>query len=899
MNFWSSAAQSHKIRRHLLLLLFVYLILAILLTWPTAPRITTHLPGDGGDDPAIAWNLWWGKYALLNEGQNLFLTDFMFYPIGINLAFYTLTVLNAITALPLTLTLGVVTASNLHMLFTFVVGAYGTFLLVRFLLTAGKRPPAVGDGLIWISAAMAGGFYAFASNKLFYVALGQFNIASTHWIPFAILFTIRAGRHPNRWQDAVLAGLFLTFQTWTEMTYATFIVIFIGLYWLAGLTSYAADFFRRRQIASPLPHLRAGALLGMTFALGISPLLAMMIPAMLTEGYTLVEGSGFAGAFSADLLGFVIPTLHHPWLGDGVTRANIADVSKGQHIYLGIVLLGLMIVSLVTGHRYRETRFWLISALVFGLLCLGPVITFNGQSTGLPGPFVMLQQLPFFKGNRYPSRYSVMLVLSLSVLAGFALVQIGQWVGRGSSSPSKTTLRILLYIFIPLFFLAEHLSIPLPQSDMRVPPPYQVIIDDPADVTVLDIPFAWRNGFRITGALTTQFMFGQFYQTAHQKPMLQGNTSRNPAFKFQYFTNAPVINSLLALETGKTLPPERWEADQALADKVLHFFNIRYLVVRPEPDNPFGHFPQATLPYIENVLPVEKIHNSSDIIIYRADPAVQFQTELINSLNPLTHLYLGEGWGQINPGQFLTAQRREARLLLPLADADYRLTLRLQAPATRSLRLELNGWQSRPQQIHPNWQLVSFDIPSEATRGHLSDLRLHFDQVSTLPLEPPLQDVSVVSAGEDVGGFGRIFVNGHHVSPNRRGYNVAIIRPDGDIQAAAFDTHLDPAASTALTQFIKTAPADALIAVAAADEASGNLTAEAVQALHSIGASGDLRGCFRCSHAIIGFAAAETGEAKEALDALKPVNLTTGCGLTEPTIAAVIDWIQIEASEHP
>jgi hypothetical protein len=170
-----------------------YLFLALLLTWPTATHLTPHLPGDGGDDPAIAWNLWWLKYALLNTGQNPFQTDFMFYPVGINLAFYTLTVLNGLMALPLTLNLGLVAASNMHAWFTFAAGGYGTFLLTRYLLlhvegtTTVRRPV-----LIWFSAAVAGGCYAFASSKLFYIALGQFNIASSHWIPYTILYIIRA-----------------------------------------------------------------------------------------------------------------------------------------------------------------------------------------------------------------------------------------------------------------------------------------------------------------------------------------------------------------------------------------------------------------------------------------------------------------------------------------------------------------------------------------------------------------------------------------------------------------------------------------------------------------------------------------------------------------------------------
>lgn len=116
-----------------LAVLLAYLGLAILLTWPTAAHLSAHLPGDGGDDPAIAWNLWQLKYSLLNHPQNPLSSDFMFYPLGINLAFYTLTTLNALTALPLLLNFGVVTASNLHLWFSFTLGGYGVFLLVRYL----------------------------------------------------------------------------------------------------------------------------------------------------------------------------------------------------------------------------------------------------------------------------------------------------------------------------------------------------------------------------------------------------------------------------------------------------------------------------------------------------------------------------------------------------------------------------------------------------------------------------------------------------------------------------------------------------------------------------------------------------------------------------------------------
>jgi hypothetical protein len=926
---------SNVIRRPITLLL-IYTLLAICLTWPTAPQPATHLPGDGGDDPAIAWNLWWVKYALLNSGQNLFQTDFMFYPIGINLAFYTLTPLNAVTALPLTLNFGLVLASNLHLLFTFVVGGYGAFLLARYVLAttgwansrgAGEQgvrgeispllpcPPA--PLLHLTSAAIAGGIYAFASNKLFYVSLGQFNIASAHWIPFAVLYLLRTRHNPQRWQNPLMAGLFLTLQAWSELTYASFLLVFIALYWLWNIVISVLTIRHLCPVGyspftSLLLHLHAGLILLATFFLGLSPILAQMLPDLWAEGDFLVEGGGFANAFSADLLGFIIPTKLHPLLGQLITQTNIQTFDKGQHIYLGIVLLGLFLVGLAMSYRRAELRFWLVASLVFALLCLGPMITINGQATGLPGPFVLLQNLPFFKGNRYPSRYSVMLILSLSLIAALTVPHLAHWVSR--KFPDASTFHLpsstLLFLLTSLF-LVEHLSAPLPQSDMRVPPAYQVIAADPGDFTVLDIPFAWRNGFRITGAETTQFMFGQFYQTYHQKRLLQGNTSRNPVFKFQYFTQAPVLNSLLALETGHNLPPNQQQADQPIAAEVLRFFNIRYIVVRPFRYAKFDGqqiitvTEQAVIPYIEQVFPIERIHAEPAITIYRVKNGAPPTNYQIDPTSPLAPLYFGEGWSSPMPGQPSAAQRQQVRLFLPLTGATQRIVLRLRPPNNaappQSLTLALKGWLSPPQALGQDWQEVTFDLPAGVAQPGLHELWLRFAQVTPLASVGPQSstpsslEVTVLSAGNEVGNFGHIYVDGHDISPNQRGYNVAIIQADGILHTANFDTHFNPAVSTQLARFLAAVPANALIAIAAADEASAKLTDQAVQALHTVGVETDLRGCFRCSHAFI---RTPGGQIFEALDSLRPVVVTTGLGLTEPQLAAEIEWIRVEAVER-
>ena len=58
--------------------------------------VVCFMDGDGSDDPALAWNLWWAGYSLLDLHASPLFTDFMFYPIGINLAYFTITLLNGL-----------------------------------------------------------------------------------------------------------------------------------------------------------------------------------------------------------------------------------------------------------------------------------------------------------------------------------------------------------------------------------------------------------------------------------------------------------------------------------------------------------------------------------------------------------------------------------------------------------------------------------------------------------------------------------------------------------------------------------------------------------------------------------------------------------------------------------
>ncbi|MGQ9517940.1 MAG: interleukin-like EMT inducer domain-containing protein, partial [Anaerolineae bacterium] len=859
---------------------------------------TSHVPGDGGDDPALAWNLWWVKHALIDLGINPFDCRYMFYPIGINLAFYTLTVLNGVLSIPLQAIWGVIPAGNLLLLFSFALSAFGTYLLALEPLR--RRPGGFPARTALAGAFFAGLIYGFSSSKLFYASLGQFNIASSQWIPFYVLMLARMTRYPRAQRYPVLAGLFLVLQAWAEMTFAAFLVVFTALY---GLWVIVESLLSRRT-ASPAgemalrpadwwPWIRGLAVIGVLFVLGIAPMLTAMLPDMRAEGDFFVVGSGFAETFSSDLLGFFIPTQLHPWFGGWVDGFRFPH-DKAQHYYLGYSVLAMAIAGLAAGRRRAGIRFWGLSALVFLILALGPSLRIDGVATGVPLPFRIFQELPFFKGNRYPSRFGVLMVLSLAVLAGWGMAWVWQMASR-----RRLFLAPAVASAVVALFIVEHISTPLPLSDLRLPRAYAALIEDVGEAArgshppaLLDLPIAWRNGFRITGIMHPIFMYAQFYQTSHHLPLLGGNTSRNPEHKFQYFTDAPVLNSLIALEGGHALSAEAIARDRQIAPEVFRFLNIRYIMV---------HKPTAGTPmeeYVETVFPAEMIYEDSLYRLYRVVPALPAPAAVVYPHTGIGRLMLGEGWGQPNAGGSVWMESPQARLLAPLPSGAVSLSLEMRAPISQPLTIFLNDCRLGQGAVGPAWQELTVEAPAACVRPGANDILLR--AVTPIPVNGSLAaaesrtvgrtgvispvSITVRSAGKEVGDFGHIYIDGRDISPNRRGYNLVAVDPSAGavLAAGAFDTHLDPSASERMVRFIEELPQGAIVAVAVMDEASMNLSEPAVQALEALGLAGSVRGRFRWSHAAVGVKGAPPASAAEALSEIWPAAVTVGGGFTRP-----------------
>ena len=567
-------------RRSFLLVLLLFAGLALALTWPLVTRLATHVPGSDTwayDEYTFLWNIWYFKAALIDQHISPLFTDLTFYPLGMGLVMYTFNLMASAVALPIHLATGnVALSSNLVNLASSVLGGFGAYLLALYLLRTRPRPsglrpqtpvPSPQALLLHAPAIIAGLIYAFASSRSVYLALGHYMIVTTQFVPFFLLYFVRLLDHGRR-RDALMAGLFAALNLFTDMLFG----VLLGLMAAVLLVDWWLQ--RRKQ-----PAKRAAGPTGRALLVNLAIMVALaavisaplLIPT-LREGVSAdyaVEGWGHSEKLSADLAGMVTPTDLHPVFGnDWVDSLRAVETGESPFadintVFVGWATLALALLGAVVGGR--RSRAWAAIALIAGLLALGPLLQINGQAlfdldglaVNFPLPYLVLHYLPFIKGFRAPNRFSIDLMQALAVLAGFgAAWLLGKVAGGGEeketreireteqevetpvSSPRPTPhtrrpkLAAILAVVLAAAVIFEHLAVPLPLTNSRVPAPYREIAAQPGEFALLQLPMGWRNGFGVFGTEDTRV---EWYQTEHQRPILSGNTSRNPTVQVRVF----------------------------------------------------------------------------------------------------------------------------------------------------------------------------------------------------------------------------------------------------------------------------------------------------------------------------------------------------------------------------
>ncbi len=867
-----------------LLVIALYAVLSLILTYPLITHFNTHVMGTdiwAFDEYTFIWNMWWFKHSTLDLHSNPLYSSHIFYPLGISLVLYTYNLFNALTSLPLQAFLGLPTIANLLNIFALTFSGYGTYLLLRYLL-ASDDAEARETTLAPTAAAFIGGLvYAFGSFHFVYAALGHYDMVGTQWIPFYTLFMVKTVREPG-WRNPILAGVFASLALLGEMIFGVF---------LAFLTIIVAGFAGRRRVLN----LEFGKRFGLILVTVLVTYFWVGIPILgefLNTEYAL-EGWGHSERLLVDLFGFTKPTALHPLFGtDWTEELTMVREGTARFVDVNTVFLGwvVLIMALWAAVRYwTRTKAWAVGALTSAVLAMGPLLHINGRSTfdldgllvNVPLPFIVLHYIPIVRANRVPNRFSAMLMLCLAVLVGFTAMAILRRFNRRDVLLGAGGLLALLIVF-------EHLAVPMPLTEARVPDWYYSLAEEPGDFAILEFPLGWRNSFGVLGVERTQ---AQYYQSVHQKRLPSGNISRNPPFKFDYFRRVPIFDSIARLELYERLDPARIEQDRLLADELVYFFDIRYLVFQPiiEDRPPYSHTRSQVEDYVQRVFPLEGIYqDASGLTVYRvSQPPTRTQLGIDFGTED-ARLYQGEGWSReetIGDASANWAEGQRARVFVPLREMrDYEMIFRglafaYEGSPQQTLRVRING-HGLPETVSvgPYWESYILTLPGKYLKAGLNEVVFEFGYAASprdvLPanfvigntgVTSPVE-ITVNSAGLHAGDFAYITVGGQDASTHRRGYNVAVIDPRSGavLDRAGFDTWANQYESQDLADFVAQIPDGHIVAVAVKDDGAAHLTTAAVRSLQALGATTDLRGTAHLSHAIIGVKGAVPGSALEA-----------------------------------
>ncbi len=892
-----------KTRAHITVLL-LYTLLALLLWYPLPLHLTTHVPGSetwAFDEYTFVWNLWWFRHALMT-GQNPLHSDFIFHPLGIDLVLYTYNAFNAAFALPLLPFLGAVLTSNLILIGMSILSGWGTWLLCRWLF-ARTLPAHAADHPAVLSAAAfgAGALYAFGAYRAVYAALGHYDLVSTGFIPLFILFFLKAfwgtptmaheWRHRRTWQPAILAGVFMAGALLNEMIFGVFLAM-LGLLAMAITWRQATRGWFARLLAAVL-----------VAALLWAPVGIPVVQTLLSTDFVLT-GWGDALKLSADLFSFTSPTALHPlWGPDWVTElrnVQVNAVSPGASRFndVNTVFVGMstLLLAAVAWWRWRGVvRLWIAGLLGFMLLALGPVLQIagkyqwsfdnvlgNGATTAIPLPFILLHYIPIVQGNRAANRFSVVLMLCAALLVGYALLALVRRLPPRSGVWAAGGLGLLLLI--------EQLSLPLPLTDARIPAGYAQVMQDPEDVAVLTLPLGWRNSFGVVGVEDTRV---EWYLSAHGKRLLQGNISRAPGYKFDYWAQVPVVRSLITLQNDGEVPAGQQAEDTARAIETMALLGVRYVAVHPaiEGRPPYEQNRDRTLAYLQSVLPMSLLYEGEDLLLYRVDAPAPTSGSIPFG-TPGSDLYQVYGWFEDDreggiPYNWATG---ESLLLLPVADDSQPMTVTLtmrpfQTPQTVQPYL-FEEALGDPIPLLPGWNDVTLTLPADRLKGPTARLTLRFSRID-LPMDviPQLtqigttgvnfrQPITIKSGGPALGDLAWMTLGTADVSAHRNGTNVTVIDPlTGAVEdIRGFDTTANEFERDALHTFIEAIPDGKIVAVALQGAATNFLNLDTVAAFQTLGASTGPTD-HAISYALLGVKGATPGTAIEQQSKESEVNI--------------------------
>jgi len=493
-----------------LLVIFGYLVLTVIFTYPLISNFATAFPSDGGDAVQYLWNLWWTKYAVVNLKTSPFFSNYIYYPWGTSLLYNTFTPLRNFVSIPLQMIFGLIAANNILIFASFIFSGFFMFLLA-YELTKHR-----------FASFMAGFSYAF-SPYVFAHLRGHYNFTSIELFPLLLLVLIKLWQKPNI-KKAFFLGLILIGLLLTDYFY-----LFCGL--LLVLIFIFFHLGHKNKIGNFLSYLfLSGAVLGI-----------ILLPLVVLLYYKSYLGNEFyrlgSDRYLTDLASFFIPHCTGLFWRSFFEKVNFpmnAACGFDGSFTEGIVYLGflplLSVFMIFRRKKFLSTwqKFAFFGGVISMILALGDKLQFLGWATGVKLPYYLFSLIPFLRDFRVPSRIAVLTTLFFSLVLAF---EFKEWLLK-----IKLRWKIILWSgIIFLVGLVDLLSTPILIEKRLAPDFYRQLRNKKKVTAILDIPLGfWEDPGRSI-----------YYQTVHQKPILGGLVSRLPRKPVELYRGYSLIRAVI------------------------------------------------------------------------------------------------------------------------------------------------------------------------------------------------------------------------------------------------------------------------------------------------------------------------------------------------------------------
>ena len=407
--------------RRVILVTALYAALTFLMAYPFSASPGSQVVADLPDTHLFIWTLAWDVHAFLHQPLLIFDAN-IYHPYPNTLAYSENLIGTAFFAAPIIwLTGHLVLAMNLAALLTCLLCGVGAYILAR---RWGFSPAA---------SFLCGVIFAFAPPRFF--RLGQLHMTAVQWIPFTLAF-LHTYFERGRRRDLLLAIACFTLQVLSSGHGAAFLAVAIVLL-VVWRTAFGQPLAIRRWLKD----------CGAAGAYLLAPSIWMLLPYRMAQ----VE-AGLRRGYPEDAMPrfesfLASPSRFHEFLQRVVIGRTINEDAVA-FLFPGILAIALAILAMVTWRPVRArlhadpTGFFALLGLVSTLMFVTwPIETWR-----------YAHQLPGFNFIRAPSRFILLVMLCLAVLAAAAFDRL--------TARRSWRVQLIAATLLATLLLAEYSSYP-------------------------------------------------------------------------------------------------------------------------------------------------------------------------------------------------------------------------------------------------------------------------------------------------------------------------------------------------------------------------------------------------------------------------------------------------------